>query len=74
MCGALPVTFVLERVTLVALVDHRCSYARPRCRTSQYRRTFIPLAVSLWNDLVCSMFDGVELAGFKSRFNASLLT
>lgn len=29
--------------------------------------------VSLWNDLVNVVFDGVELAGFKSRDNASLL-
>ena len=42
----------------------------PRCRTSQYRRTFIPLLVSLSNDLVNPVFDGVGLAGFKSRSNA----
>ena len=27
----------------------------------------------LWNDLVDPVFDGVELAGFKSRSNAFLL-
>ena len=41
-----------------------------RCRASQYRRTFIPLSVSLWNDLADSVFDGVGLAGFKSWANA----
>ena len=30
-------------------------YAPPRCRPSQYLRTFVPLTVSLWNDLA----DGV---------------
>ena len=40
------------RVTRGALVAHRYTFAPPRCRTSQYRRTFIPLSVSLWNDLV----------------------
>ena len=39
----------------------------------QYRRTFVPLSVSLWNDLADPVFDGVGLAGFKSRANAFLL-
>ena len=43
------------------------------CTSSQYRRTFIPLSVSLWNDLSDPVFDGVGLAGFKSRANAFLL-
>ena len=42
--------------------------------TLQYSRTFIPFSVSLWNDLANPIFDGVGLAGFKSRANASLLT
>ena len=33
----------------------------------------MPLSVSLWNDLSDPVFDGVGLAGFKSRANASLL-
>ena len=45
----------------------------PMHRTLQYSRTFIPFTVSLWNDLASSVFDGVGLAGFKSRANASLL-
>ena len=49
------------------------TYAPPRCRTSQYSRTFIPFSVSRWNDLANPVFDGVGLAGFKSRANASLL-
>ena len=70
--GALPVPYVLVRVTCVALVAHRYTHAPPRCRTSQYR-TFIPLAVSLWNDLANPVFEGVGLAGFKSRANVFLL-
>ena len=73
LCGALPVPYVPVRVTRGTLIAHRYTYAPPRCRTSQYRRTFIPLSVSLWNDLVDPVFDGVGLAGFKSRFNAFLL-
>ena len=65
--SALPGPYVPVRVT------HRCIYERPRCRTSQYSRTFIPLSVSIWNDLANAVFDGVGLAGFKSRTNAFLL-
>ena len=71
--GVLPGPYVPVRVTLGALVAHRYTYARPRCRTSKYSRTFIPTSVSLWNDLANSVFDGVGLAGFKSRVNAFLL-
>ena len=49
--GALPVPYVPERVTRGALVAHLVTYAPHHYRTSQYRRTFIPLSVSLWNDV-----------------------
>ena len=71
--GALPVPYVPVRVTRGALIAHRYTFAPPRCGTSQYFRTFIPISVSLWNDLVPPVFDGVGLAGFKSRSNAFLL-
>ena len=71
--GALPGPYVPVRVTRGALVVHRYTYAPPRCRTSQYSRTFIPLSVSLWNDPADPVFDGVGLAGLKSRANAFLL-
>ena len=73
LSGALPVPYVPVRVTRGALVAHRNTYAPPRYRTSQYYRTFIPFSVSLWNDLADPVFDGVGLAGFKSRANAFLL-
>ena len=65
--GALPGPYVPVWVTRGALVAHRYTYAPPRCRTSQYSRTFIPFSVSLWNDLANSVFDGVGLADFKRR-------
>ena len=71
--GALPGPYVPVRVTRGALVAHWYTYATPRCRTLQYSRTFIDFSVSLWNDLANTVFDGVGLAGFKSRANASLL-
>ena len=71
--GALPGPDVPARVTRGALVAHRYTYAPPRCRILQYSRTFIPFSVFLWNDLAIPVFDGVGVAGFKSRVNASLL-
>ena len=71
--GALPGPYVPVRVRRGVLVTHRYTYAPPCCRTSQYSRAFISLSVSLWNDLANPVFDGVGLAGFKSRANAFLL-
>ena len=71
--GALPGPCVPVRVKRGALVAHRYSYAPPSCRTLQYCRTFIHFSVSLWNELANPVLDGVGLAGFKSRANASLL-
>ena len=59
--SALPVSYVLVRVTLGALVAHGYT-CTPRCRTSQYRTTFILLSVSTYNDLANSVLDGVGLA------------
>ena len=71
--SALPVPYVPVWITRGALVAHRFTYTLPHCRTSQYRRTFIPLSVSLCNDLANPVVDLVGLAGFKSRANAFLL-
>ena len=64
---SVPGLYVPARVTCGAQVAHRYTYAPPRCRTSQYSRTFVPLSVSLWNDLADTVFGGVWLAGLKSR-------
>ena len=63
----------LDHMCTQCPASHRYTYAPPRCRTSQYRKTFVPLSASLWNDLANPVFDGVGLAGFKSRANAILL-
>ena len=70
--GALPVPYVPVRVTRRDLVAYRNTYASLRCWTSQYRRTFIPISVPLWNYLCDPVFDGVGLVGFKSKVNAFL--
>ena len=61
--NAPPRLYVPVLVTRGALVAHWYTSGPLRCRTKQYRRTFVPLSVSLWN-------DGVGLAGFKSIANA----
>ena len=70
--GALHLPYVPVHVTRCAVIAHRYTYAHLRCRTSQYRRTFIPLSVSLWNDVGNPVFDGVGLSVFKSRANTFL--
>ena len=62
--SALPGPYVPVRATLCS---GRTSVHL--CTASQYSRTFIKLSVSLWNDLANPVFDGVGLAGFKSRAN-----
>ena len=69
--GAVP--YVPVRVIRGALVAHRFTYLTPCRRTSQYRRTFIPVSVSLWNDVADPVCDGVGLAGFKSKADDFLL-
>ena len=66
----LPGPYVPVRVTLGELVPHRYTYSLPRGRTSQYCMIFVLLSVSLWNDLADPVFDGVVLAGFKTRAHA----
>ena len=49
--GALPVPYVPVGVTRYCLVAYRYTYALDRCRTLMYSWTFIPMSVSLYNDL-----------------------
>ena len=65
--GALPGLDMPVRVTSGSVVAHRYTYEPSRYRTSQYRRTFIHLSESLYNHLADPVFDGVGLAGSKSR-------
>ena len=67
LCGATPAPYVPGRVSQGTFVAY--NYAPPRWRTSQYRRSFILLSVSLCNYPADPVFDGVGLAGFKSRGN-----
>ena len=51
---------------LCMLYKIRCNPMHPLCGAPTF-------SVSIWNDLVDPVFDGVGLAGFKSRSNAFLL-
>ena len=53
--SALPVPYVPVRVKHGSVIAHRCTYVPPRCRTSQYRRTFISLCCRTILVTLCSM-------------------
>ena len=67
----MPLPYVPGCVTHGDFIAHRHSFVSPRCGTFLYRRTFVPLSVSLRKDL--GDIDGVLPAGFNSRANAFLL-
>ena len=60
-CVALyvPAPYVPVRVTRGALIAHRYTFAPPRCRTSQYHRTFILLSLSgmIWLTTYLMVWD-----------------
>ena len=60
-------------VTCGAVIAHHYTYAPPRYMILQYRWIFNQMSVSLWNNLGDPVFDGVGLAGFKSRAHSLLL-
>ena len=43
LSGGFHLPYVPVRVTRGILVAHRHSFGPPHCKTSQYRRTFVPL-------------------------------
>ena len=73
LSGTLPFRYMPARATHGALVAHGYSFTAPRFWISQYRRTFVPLSLSLWNGLSDPVFHGEWLAGLKSRANSIML-
>ncbi len=65
----LPAPFVAGRVTRGAASAHRNVLSIPVCRTSQFKRSFIPSLTATWNGLADSVFEGVGVSGFKTRAN-----
>ena len=79
LSGALPLPYVLGthcwRVLLMVLwlLLGPCSHLIVGLFSITEPLCHVPRSVSLWNDLSDPVFDGVGLAGFKSRANAVLL-
>ena len=67
--GALPGSYVTVRVTNRSLVVHHYNCTPPpRCRTSQYRKTFNPLSVSMWRAWwPCIRWSGTTRRGLKEQ-------
>ena len=67
--GAHHAPYLPVRVTHGGLIAHRYTYlcASYSCRTSHYRRTFIPLSVSLWNDLNDSLIRWCGTGRFQEQ-------
>ena len=74
LSGALPLPYVPARVTLGALVAHIGTRSRlVVVGLLSIAEALCPSLCFFWNDLSDPVFDGVGLAGFKSRANAFLL-
>ena len=58
--GALPLPYVPARVTRGASIAQKHSFSSSHCRTSHYSRTFVPISVSLWNDLGDPVFSDAK--------------
>ena len=73
LCGALPNCALCASVGYTQCFDRTSVYfcASPLQNLAVSQDFYSPL--SLWNDLVDPVFDGVGLAGFKSRSDAFLL-
>ena len=61
----------LVRATRFAERQHQYALCIPRCRTSQFKRTFLPSTVQLWNDLPADVLQE-DLHSFKQRCNDAL--
>ena len=64
--------FVYARLTRAAVAAHEYCLTRPRHCTEQYRRSFLPRAIELWNELDAEVFESGGLCGFKRCVNARL--
>ena len=64
----LRVPYVPARVTRCSLVALGYTYAPPRCRTSHYRWTCIPLSVFMWNYILVTLYRRCVISGFKEQY------
>ena len=66
-----PEPMPLARATRFADRQHSYALCVPRCRTSQFQRSFLPSAVKQWNELPAEVMHEV-LQIFKRGCNAVL--
>ena len=67
----IPESLPLARATRFADRQHPHALCIPRCRTSQFQRSFLPWTVKQWNELPADKFH-VNLQVFKKRCNEYL--
>ena len=73
MFHVLPPLAERVRVTRAAAAAHNFELREVRCRTSQYRRCFVPRSVALLNSFPSAVFGSSSLSGFNSAVNSWLL-
>ena len=73
LSGAIPPIAVHRKPTRASLVAHEFNLTNVRCSTEQFKRSFIPFSVSVWNDLPSHCFGG-SLVEFKKLVNKHLLS
>ena len=69
----LPSASTRVRLTRAAAAAHPLEFEVPRCRMSQFERSFLPAQARMWNDLPYTVFDTGTLDGFKGAVNCWLL-
>ena len=67
-----PLHFVATRNTRASAALCELASVIPRCRTGQFSRLFLKVAVRLWNLLPVNMFCGSALRSFKSAMKLYL--
>ena len=67
----IPESLPLARATRFADRQHPHALCVPRCRTSQFQRSFLPWTVKQWNELPADKFHA-NLQVFKQRCNKYL--
>ena len=65
--------FVAARNARASAAFGELALVHPRCRTDQFRRSFLPAAGSLWNLLLSGVFSCDTLISIKSNMKFFLL-
>ena len=69
----LPSPSTRVRHALAAAAAHPLNFEVSRCRTSIFKRCFLPAQARMWNILTFTLFDTGRLDGFKGTVNIGCL-